>query len=180
MNTIANSLINSHILYLAPLWAQTTESNIAKVQKAQTRALRQISWTARTNYGAKPHRQQMFSKWWWLNTQQLLERATIQLVIKARNNKSSDGINQMFTTNDSSRQRPANRHKIQTINTRKRNTRNILDKGRNSFNHLPLYLREPNLKPLQHKKELKKHIELRHLLPEHWTDYHQQELISCE
>ena len=43
---VGASLINSTILYAAPLWGTTTKNNIAKIQKGQTKAARQIQGKA--------------------------------------------------------------------------------------------------------------------------------------
>ena len=57
---ITNSTLNSQILYVAPLWSQTGENNIKKIQAAQTRAARLMVWSQRTRKIELEHRQLLF------------------------------------------------------------------------------------------------------------------------
>ena len=41
---IGNSIVNSIILYAAPIWAQTTEYNFKRIQKAQVKVSQMIAW----------------------------------------------------------------------------------------------------------------------------------------
>ena len=152
---IANAIINSQILYLAPLWTQTTQGNISKIQKAQTRVLRQITWSRRIKFNQKQHRQALFTDWGWMNTKQLTQNATNQVVRKAVRNQSTSEINQMFHFNDQSKSRIKNSSQIKTENTNKRHSPNLLDIGRNGYNNLPLHLRDLSLNIFLHKKKSK-------------------------
>ena len=152
---IANAIINSQILYLAPLWTQTTQGNISKIQKAQTRVLRQITWSRRIKFNQKQHRQALFTDWGWMNTKQLTQNATNQVVRKAVRNQSTSEINQMFHFNDQSKSRIKNSSQIKTENTNKRHSPNLLDIGRNGYNNLPLHLRDLSLNIFLHKKNRK-------------------------
>ena len=140
---------------------------INKVQSAQTRALRQITWTGKTKKHNRTHRQALYNKWGWANTKQLIQRANVQLVRKAAINTSSERINQMFKIQNTPNMRPGQQHKIKTNNTNHRKQHNILDAGRNSYNSLPLPIRDTTTKNHQFKKQTKTHISQLFLLPEH-------------
>ena len=47
--SIWNSLISSTILFGAPIWSQTSETNIAQVQRAQTKVARLVA--GKNNWG---------------------------------------------------------------------------------------------------------------------------------
>ena len=96
LSIIANAVVNSQILYLAPLWSMTTRANIDKIQVAQTKVARQILWSRRTKRQNKPHRQDVINQLSWLNVDQLEKSATIQIVRKSAMNRSTVKINDMF------------------------------------------------------------------------------------
>ena len=155
---IANATVNSTILYVAPLWAQTGDNNIQRIQAAQTRIARLIFWKQRKRRTELEHRQVLFERLGWLNTTQLCNQATIQIVVKAINNKSSEEINHMFSWNNNGQKREQHNFLATTENTTKRKGPNLLDRGRDLFNRLPLDLRNNSLKPIKLKKELKSYI----------------------
>ena len=167
ISQIANSIINSQILYLAPLWALTTQQNINLIQKAQTRVLRQISWKGRKKKEQIIHRQDLFDEWNWPNTRQLIENATTSLVRKAITKSTTPGINKMFKLKDNNNTRSDNKHLVTTDSTKLRKGPNLLDRGRTSYNNLPEYLRNLSLSILGHKKQLKTYIKTIHHLPRH-------------
>ena len=154
---IANATLNSNILYVSPLWAQTGITNIQRIQTAQTKAARQLVWNKRTRRTELDHRQILFESLGWLNVSQMTNQATTQIVYKALNKRSSMEINRMFTWKKTGSSRNKSSHQITTINTAKRKGPNLLDMGRELYNNLPLNLRNNKLKPSSFKRELKKY-----------------------
>ena len=144
---IANATLNSLIQYVAPLWSQTGTVNLQRIQTAQTRAARQITWHRRTSKEELEHRQTLFESIGWLNVTQIANQSTLQIVSKALNKRTSKGINQMFTWKEAGSRREAGSHQATTENTNKRKGPTLLDKGRELFNKLPLNLCNNSLKP---------------------------------
>ena len=155
---IANATLNSQILYVAPLWSQTGETNIKRIQAAQTRAARLMAWSRRKRKSELEHRQILFEQLGWMNTTQMTNQATIQIVNKAINNRSSEEINKMFNWKETRLKRDQNNFQVITECTNRRPGPNLLDQGRKLFNKMPDKLRDNSLKPHQFKKELKSYI----------------------
>ena len=65
---VGGALVNSSFLYAAPIWGTTTQQNINKVQKFQTRAARAITHREWNTIGPKMHIQALFEKIGWQNT----------------------------------------------------------------------------------------------------------------
>ena len=156
LTNIGNMILNSAILYAAPLWAQTGTVNLNKIQVAQTKAAKQLLWSGRTKKNQITHRQETLDKAGWMNVQQLTNSATINLIRKAANNESSTGINSMFNYNSNNNIRPNMRNKIKTEPTTRRRTPNILERGTQLFNQLPNELRE-RMSNHKFKSKLKEH-----------------------
>ena len=136
LTNTANMLINSQITYLAPLWNLASRGNKNKVQTAQIKAARQLTWTKGAHNVQKSHRQDLLTSLGWMNIDQILNQATIQLVKKAATNQSSAAINRMFNMHDGTTKRPKYKCLIFTADTKKRNAHNILDIGKAAFNQL--------------------------------------------
>ena len=164
---IANATLNSTILCVAPLWAQTGENNIRRIQSAQTRAARQITWVRRTRKTQLEHRQTLFEKLGWLNTTQMANQAIISTVNKAINNRSSQEINEICTWRNTQLKRDQHSHQITVVNTTKRTGPNLLDKGSELYYAMPLKLQDNGLKPYQFKKQLKEYIKDNYQLIKH-------------
>ena len=164
---IGNMVINSQILYMAPLWALTSQGNIEMIQKAQTKAARQLTWTRRIKYTEKIHRQDLMEKIGWLNVRQMLDQSTVNLVKKAAVNRASQEINNMFNLKENGNRRKAQQFLIETENTTKRKGINILEQGKRIFNQLPIEMRNNTMNDYQFKKELKLHTKEHNLLPYH-------------
>ena len=164
---IGNMVINSQILYMAPLWALTSQGNIEMIQKAQTKAARQLTWTRRIKYTEKIHRQDLMEKIGWLNVRQMLDQSTVNLVKKAAVNRASQEINNMFNLKENGNRRKAQQFIIETENTTKRKGINILEQGKRIFNQLPIEMRNNTMNDYQFKKELKLHTKEHNLLPYH-------------
>ena len=78
LGNIASSLINSTILYAAPVWGRTTKANIQKIQAGQTKAARIVDGK-KWKMGKKSHRQTMLNDLDWPNTQQIITTATLNV-----------------------------------------------------------------------------------------------------
>ena len=87
----------------------------------------------------------------------MANQATIQLVSKALNKRSSTEISAMFKWKDSGSTRQHGSHQVKTESTLKRKGPNLLDRGRELHNKLPLTLRNNSLKPGAFKRSLKVH-----------------------
>ena len=164
---IGNMLINSQIRYLATLWSLTGTTNTSKIQAAQTRAARAISWPGRKQTKDKISRQDLFQSLGWPNVLQIAHNATVTIVRQATCNRSATGINSMFSTRKGTQKRNQHKHTITTKNTSKRKGSNFLDCGRKQYNQLPLQLRDTTTSKYMFKKGLKSHLAELHHLPRH-------------
>ena len=98
LSVVGGSLINSSILYGAPIWGTTTQQNLNIVQKYQTRAARVIDSKGKKQRGKKIHRQELFQKLGWPNTNQIVTSSMLNLTKKAIDQSSAHNINQLFNT----------------------------------------------------------------------------------
>ena len=81
LTLIGSSLINSTILYAAPLWGRTSKSNIQKVQAGQIKAARTISGE-KWKKGKKTHRQSILNTLDWPNVQQIILSSSLNIIKK--------------------------------------------------------------------------------------------------
>ena len=163
---VGNSLINSTIQYGAALWGATSETNIQKVQKVQTRAGRLLTRKLKPTF-TPCHRQEMLSSIKWLNVNQLIQVATLNLLKNAISHNSSVGLNSMFRK---SHQHSNLRNKGQRVDHKGltgRNNQTFSSNAANMFNNLPLHLKQSKLTPNQFKQLIKPYILSENLLPEH-------------
>ena len=164
---IGNMTINSQIRYVAPLWSMTGSSNILKVQAAQMKAARVVTWVRRQKYNQKQHRQELLSQLGWLNVQQMCNSATMLMVRQAIRMQSSRGINRMFKKESAMEKREHLQHRVITKNTIRRKGVNFLDSARSLYNNLPFNLRNDSLSKIGYKRELKKYVTEHYLLEKH-------------
>ena len=162
---VGNALVNSTIMYGAPLWGGTTSANIAKLQSAQVKAGRAI-----TGSGPKmkrTHRQQMFNQLNWPNVTQLIYASTLNLAKRGIEKKSSEGINNLFkvTTPRQHRALPTMRLHHRGPLTRQPNV--FSSHAEELFNELPDFLKNPALTINQFKRHIKIHTRETNLLKEH-------------
>ena len=164
---IGNLTINSQIRYLATLWSLTGTVNIAKIQAAQTKAARAITWQGARGSKNKISRQDLLNSLGWMNVQQIADSASLMMVRQATLNSSAIGINHMFNINIGRLKRAQFQNIISTKNTKKRKGVNFLDRGRDLFNELPVLLRDTKVSKFTFKKGVKSYISDRHHLPRH-------------
>ena len=160
LHQVGNSLINSIIQYGAALWGATSDQNILRVQKAQTRAARLLTRKPSAQYHQMDlcHRQDMFTTIKWLNVNQLIQSASLNLIRNAINQNSSIGMNAMFKV---SHLNSNLRNKSIRVDHRGPPGRNNLTFSANAtqmFNNLPNHLKLKNINPYKFKNMLKQHI----------------------
>ena len=164
--TTGNNLINSTIMYGAPIWGSASRAQINKVQTAQTKVARMITGTT---WGVEKftHRQVILDRIEWPNVDQLIMMATANLVRQAGQNMSSEGMNKMIKkkVQTSQRRGPAMQLRHNGLLKRKNNT--FSSTATEQFNKLPITLRDPSLKPSQFKTQLKEFALTTQLLKEH-------------
>ena len=166
LHQVGNSLINSVIQYGAALWGATSETNIQRVQKAQTRAAR-ILTCGPNQFRQLYHRQELFTYIKWLNVNQLIQVATLNLLKNAICQNSSVGFNSMFRK---SQPKSNLRNKNLRVDHRGLMDRNRLIFSANAvimFNNLPSSLKQRNITPARFKIMVKKHILTTNHLIEH-------------
>ena len=96
LGEIAANLVNSTLLYAAPLWGSSVNSNIDKLQSTQTKAARVVNNKAWKRQKKKSHRQELLNQLNWPNTKQIIHMATANITKKAIMGKSSVGMDKMF------------------------------------------------------------------------------------
>ena len=153
---VGNALINSAILYCAPIWGPSSKNNRDKIQAAQVRAARIVSgkWN-------KPnkiyHRQELLSHVEWPNVDQLLLMSTLGLLNSAIHGKSSQGISRMFNI---SKPPTSSRRQILRIDFKGNKSRTATTFSVNAteqFNMLPNELKNPATTQNQFKRNIKQH-----------------------
>ena len=133
---VANNLINSTILYGAPIWAATSLANIAAVQKGQVKAAKMVlgvNWEK----GIKTHRQTLLNKLNWPNVNQILEAASMNMVKRAITGNSSTAVNEMFKIKNKRHPRGEPQITLNHSGPINRSDSNFSAKATNSFNKLP-------------------------------------------
>ena len=163
---IGGNLMNSTILYAAPVWATTTQSNMQKIQSSQIKAARMVTGYKKRGTN-REHRQTTLNQINWPNTTQIVTSATLNLIERATMGASSNGINNMFTSRDSKHTRQCKAHTIQHIGPLNRPKTNFTTYGTELFNNLPHTLRDKSLSCEKFKNELKSYSKAVNLLQMH-------------
>ena len=142
---VGASLINSSILYAAPVWGATTKANIQKIQSLQTRAARTIVGKAWQRNKNKQHRQELLDELNWPNVTQIICSASLNLAKKAATNCSSAGLNNIFkvTKSRNPRLKPTLRLDHKGKSTEASNIFSV--SALQLFNNLPAELKHPLL-----------------------------------
>ena len=164
---VGASLINSSILYAAPVWGATTQANIQKVQSLQIRAARVVKGKSWQRAKKKQHRQELLDELNWPNTNQIIYSASMNLAKKACTANSSAGLNQLFKVTKSQKARTGPTLRIDHKG-KSNNSSNIFSVNAPLlFNNLPTELKHPLLTVNQFKTKLKRVTRSRNLLPKH-------------
>ena len=162
---IGNGLINSTILYGAPVWGVTKKANIEKIQQCQIKAGRTIDGYGKK--GSKSHRQTLLDKLKWPNVCQIINSAILNQTKRAINGKASNGLNKMFTSKFPKLQRGNQGWRIKNKIPVKENKTSFPTKAQELYNNLPPNLRDITLTTLKFKKQLRPHTESNHHLKCH-------------
>ena len=119
LGQVAASLVNSSILYAAPIWGATTQANIQKIQSLQIRAARLVKNNSWQRTKKKQHRQELLNELNWPNTSQIIYSASLNLAKKAVTNSSSASLNKVFKVSK------PNKARSQPVITTKEKTQNL-------------------------------------------------------
>ena len=164
--SIGDSLINSTILFGAPIWSQTTDTNISLVQRAQTKAARMVS--GKNSWGFKrnrTHRQDILQELGWKNIKQLIASANLNLLKNSMENKTSESLHNLFKVTQPIHPRGITTNRVDHTGSVTRNKHNFEVQATKEFNNLPDNLRSPLLNTKQFKCLLTDHIPSSYLLP---------------
>ena len=166
LSQVGGSLINSTILYAAPVWGATSLSNIQQIQSCQIKAARMITGYRKRGY-QKEHRQTTLNQLNWPNTTQIVTSATLNLIKRATKGASSSGLNNMFRTNEPIHARNGRAQTITHKGPINRPRSDFSAFGVEIFNKLPNTIREKSLSCEQFKRELKLYSRTINLLQMH-------------
>ena len=166
--SIGNSLISSTILFGAPVWSQTSEANIAQVQRAQTKVARLVSgknsWGFNKN---RTHRQEIFELLGWKNTKQLIATANLNLLKRAMEKQTAQSICNMVKASIPAHPRGPTAIRAEHTGKAFKNKNSFVIQATKEYNLLPDTLRSPLLTAKAFKIRLKEHILTMHPLPTH-------------
>ena len=167
LGIVGASLINSTILYAAPLWGPTSKTNLDKVQKGQTIAARMVKGKAWQRTRTKQHRQQLFDELNWPNTVQIIYTATANLTKAALDKNSSEALNNMFKVTKSTLPRKATTIRIDHRGKHSKANSVFSVNATSIYNNLPNEIKDPSLTAKQFKSKLKILSRTKNLLPMH-------------
>ena len=163
---VGSSLVNSTILYAAPVWGTTSLTNIMKIQSCQIKAARII--TGNKKRGKKrEHRQTILDQLNWPNTTQIIHASSMNIVKRAITLTSSKDINSMFIIKEPLNQRQG---KGQTLNHKgpvNRSETHFSAKGVKLYNNLPHNFRHKLISCTKFKNHIKKYSRAINLLQMH-------------
>ena len=162
---IGDSLINSTLMYGAPLWGATSEANISRLQNAQIKAGRVI--TGQGPRKNRSHRQTMLKTLGWPNIRQLITTATLNLAKNGIEQVSSEGLNTMFKVTTPRLQRTHLTMRLDHRGPLKRKATIFSAKAAHLFNTLPSELKSPKMSTKFFKTKIKEHVASKFLLKEH-------------
>ena len=164
---VGASLVNSTVLYAAPLWGSTSKTNMDKIQAAQIRAARVITSKSWQRSKQKEHRQETLNSLNWPNVNQIVTSAILNLTKKATSNKSSEGLNNMFKVFKPQNQRgePTSRVEHKGKSNKKNDTFSV--NASVLFNSQTQDMKNPLLTIKRFKSKLKKVSRETNLLPTH-------------
>ena len=156
LSTIGSGLVNSTIMYGAPIWGTTSEKNISLVQSAQTRVARMLLG-ATWGTDRLTHRQTLFNRLNWPNVSQILLAATSSLARKASLNTSSQGLNKVLNKVKTKSLRQQDITRIRHSGPAKRKSNIFSANAALTYNGLPKTLKNPTLTNDQFKRKIKEY-----------------------
>ena len=164
---VGASLLNSTILYAAPLWGTTNKTNIAKIQKLQTRGARTVEGKNWNRKATKTHRQVLLDNLNWPNVEQMITSATLNITKKALNKESSTKLNETFSYIKPRNPRATTSTRITHKGNHARKENIFSTQAVKLFNDLPPILKDPTITSKKFKVKLKKHTRTTNLLTQH-------------
>ena len=164
---VGAALINSTILYGAPIWGNTTQANIDRVQKVQVKAARLIEGKGWCRKSTKGHRQTLLNNLNWPNVKQIISSSILNLTKKAIMNESSRGINNLFQINHPLNPRKTKKSRITHKGSIKRDIHTLSGNATQMYNALPERLKSKDLSASQFKRQLKGFMRNKKLLEKH-------------
>ena len=117
--------------------------------------------------GKRMHRQVALDKLDWPNVEQITQMALLNLIKTAISSKSSKALNELFIKKQPRKPRGVQGIQLKHKGPLNRKNNSFTVHAINSFNKLPLSLRDYNLTNKKFKIELKKHIRSNFLLTQH-------------
>ena len=168
LSVVGGALVNSSILYGAPIWGVTTQQNIEIVQKYQTRAARTITnkgWIQAST--KRSHRQTLLDELGWKNTNQIVSASILNLTKSAMDLNSAKSVNQMFKITKPNNPRKGQGARINLKGKIGQKGNTFGTKAPQLFNQLPADLRNTEISATKFKKEIKTYISTQYKLVEH-------------
>ena len=166
LGIVGGSLINSTILYGAPVWGHTTQKNIELIQKYQTKAARMILKGGWQNEKLT-HRQEALDTLGWPNVEQIVISSTLNLTKAAIDQESSRGLNNIFKVTHPTNCRKGQGTRIENKAHASTQNKSFSSHTPQLFNQLPPHMRQQLISRKKFKTELKLHIQMNHKLPHH-------------
>ena len=167
LGQVGANLINSTISYAAPLWGITGKTNIARIQKLQTKGARIITSKGWKKEYPLMHRQELLDQLNWPNVGQLVHNATLNTTKRALEQSSSCQLNNMFTVKKPSHPRDTTAPRIAHKGAKNRKEDTFSAKAVKYYNELPPNLRDLDSNKTQFKTLMKKHSRSLNLLTKH-------------
>ena len=163
---VGGALINSTILYAAPVWGLTSLTNIMKVQSSQIKAARIITGLKKKG-GKREHRQTILDQLNWPNTTQIVQSASLNIVERAICLTASEDINNLFLTKEPLNMRKGKGQILSHKGPRDRPNTHFSANGVKLFNSLPHDFRQQTINCSKFKDQIKSYSRTINLLQKH-------------
>ena len=167
---VGQAMVNSTILYGAPVWGATSKTNKNKIQSAQIRAARTITGTWNTKE-KKSHRQDVLNQVGWLNVDQIINSSTLNLLKQTISNKTTHGMSKLFKVTQPQHSSRTNSLRVDHKGHPEKYNSSFSTNAPILFNNLNQELKNPNQTTKQFKTALRKVSNQMYKLEEH---YHTQ------
>ena len=154
LQQVGNNLVNSTLLYCAPIWGATKQGNIERVQKAQTKAARTVC-TKRQKGKPQTHRQDMLNLMNWPNVSQIVMSSTLNLMKRAIMGNSSEGMTKSFKVTKPNHPRSTKQTRISHNGPLSRSTNNFTANACMLYKNLPPDMKDLNMTCKSFKNKLK-------------------------
>ena len=162
---VAGSLVNSTLLYGAPVWGATTTANIDRLQKAQMKAARAAYTTGKR--GKITHRQDILDSLCWPNVKQIIMTSTLNLLKSISKNESSHGLINSFSISNPKNPRSATGQRIDHKGPKNRTNTSFSTNSCMMHNLLPVNLKDKEISTKTFKQQIKLYSRTVNRLPKH-------------